>query len=309
MANTLTETGRAAFLTGTANWSTGLSTTGSIMACLITTTATTTGIKLISGTTPGATTSITATAHGFTTGDLVSISGVGGTLAANGIWQITSTGANAFTIQDPVTGLAVVSTGETWTSGGYALNLGPSAAGSTWGSFSAALIGSGTALTSLTETGLGSGGAGATAWTETDGTANAAGVTFTAVSGAVVSGVMLVATTNVGALTGTPVPLAWIDGQMIVTCAAPLAAGTTLYVERLPATIPNATVLSFSDGTTATLTASPLQYARTVTVSSTTVAMTARAQAPALGSGLPVTPNGGNISITWDPNGYKIFKL
>jgi hypothetical protein len=58
--------------------------------------------------------------------------------------------------------------------------------------------------------------------------------------------------------------------------------------------------LSFSDGTTATLSSAGTQYNRTLPVASTTVSAGARATAPALGSGLPVTTNGGNISVTWD---------
>ncbi len=42
--------------------------------------------------------SITDVAHGYITGQTVSISGVGGNTAANGIWVITKTGANTFTL-------------------------------------------------------------------------------------------------------------------------------------------------------------------------------------------------------------------
>jgi hypothetical protein len=311
MANTLTETGRAALLTGTASWATGKGASGTIQAALVTTGSFTTGIKAITGATVATPCVVTATSHGFTNGDVVVISGVGGTLTANGVFQIASVATNTFALTDYVTGLNIVGLGA-YTSGGVAVNLGPSASGATWASFSANLVGSGVALTSLTETGLGTGGAGLTAWTETDGTANAATVTFSAVSGSVVSGVMLLATASSvsGTLAGTDIPIAWIDGQMIVTAASIVTAGTTLYVERLPAPIANGTVLSFGDGNPATMTALANQYARQLTVSSYTNTVAGyRATAPATGSGLPVTPNGGNISITWDANQYKIFKL
>jgi hypothetical protein len=42
--------------------------------------------------------SVTCNAHGFVTGDLVVISGVGGPLSANGEWAITVTGPNTFTL-------------------------------------------------------------------------------------------------------------------------------------------------------------------------------------------------------------------
>jgi hypothetical protein len=48
---------------------------------------------------------------------------------------------------------------------------------------------------------------------------------------------------------------------------------------------------------------------RTLTVSSTTVTAGGRALSPYTGSGLPVTPNGGNIVYTFDNGPNKIFAL
>jgi hypothetical protein len=293
MANALHESGRNAFLSGTANWINGKGGAGAIQAALVTTTTFTTGIKQITGCTAATPPVVTSTAHGFANGDVVCISGVGGTLNANGIFVIAGVAANTYQLTDYVLGTNVVGTG-TYTSGGVAVNLGPTV--STWAGYSANLVGTAVALSGNTEV---------------QGTANASSATFTAVSGAVAAGIMLIATASPtsGTLTGTDIPIAWIDGQVIVTSAAQLTAGTTLAVERLPAPIPTATVLSFGDGTTATMTTLAAQFARTLTVSSTTVSPGTRATAPATGSGLPVTPNGGNISVTWDPNQYKIFKL
>jgi Tfp pilus assembly protein PilX len=54
--------------------------------------------KAITGATKTNPITITCTGHGYATGDMVVISNVGGTLAANGEWTITVTGANTFTL-------------------------------------------------------------------------------------------------------------------------------------------------------------------------------------------------------------------
>ena len=58
--------------------------------------------KTITGATNATPISITATAHGYNTGDSVTIVGVGGNTAANGTWTITVTGANTFTLNTSV---------------------------------------------------------------------------------------------------------------------------------------------------------------------------------------------------------------
>jgi hypothetical protein len=297
MANCLLETGRNALLAGTANWATGKGASGAIQAALITYTTFTTAMKQITGCTVATPGVVTATAHGFANGDVVLISGVGGTLTANGIFVIAGVATNTFQLTDYVTGANVTTVG-TYTSGGIAINLGTSLGG-TWANYSANLVGAGVALSGNTEA---------------SGIASAGNTTFPAVTGAVCSAVALIATASAvsGTLAGTDIVIGWIDGQMIVTAAAAIAAATTLPVERLPAAIASATVLSFDDGTSATLTSGGTQFARTLAVSSTTVSAGARATAPATASGLPVTPNGGNISITWDTVGSQhvgIFKL
>lgn len=54
--------------------------------------------KAITGATKTNPITITCTAHGFVTGDLVVIAGVGGTVAANGEWTITVVNSNSFTL-------------------------------------------------------------------------------------------------------------------------------------------------------------------------------------------------------------------
>lgn len=69
--------------------------------------------KTISAATNASPISITATGHGFSTGDIVHISGVAGNTAANNVWQITVVDANTFTLNG--------STGNaSYTSGGLA---------------------------------------------------------------------------------------------------------------------------------------------------------------------------------------------
>ena len=302
MANALFESGRNAFLAGTANWASGKGGSGAIQAALIHTSTYTTGIKAISGATTGAgAAAVTATSHGFTNGDVVVITGVGGTTTANGLWQIGGVTTNAFNLLDYYTGTQGTLVG-TYTSGGVAINLGPSASGATWASFSANLLGAAVVVGSPTEA---------------QGIASGAGITFTSVpvgSGYPATGIMLLATASSTAntLASTDIPIAWIDGQMIVTCAAAISTATTLPVEKLAGPVASGTVLAFSDGNAATLSSAASPFARTLAVLSTTVTAGARATAPATGSGLPVTPNGGNISVTWDTVGSQhvgIFKL
>jgi hypothetical protein len=67
--------------------------------------------KSITGATNAAPISITCTAHGYSTGDTVVIASVGGNTNANGTWEITSTGANTFTLDGSVGNAAYTSGG------------------------------------------------------------------------------------------------------------------------------------------------------------------------------------------------------
>jgi hypothetical protein len=60
---------------------------------------------------------ITSTGHGRLTNDLVSIVGVGGNTAANGLRRVTVIDANSFTLSDPLTGDSIAGNGA-YTSGG-----------------------------------------------------------------------------------------------------------------------------------------------------------------------------------------------
>lgn len=54
---------------------------------------------------------VTATAHGFATGDLVMIFGHTTNIAANGIFRVTTLSANTFSLQDYQTGANIVGSG------------------------------------------------------------------------------------------------------------------------------------------------------------------------------------------------------
>lgn len=61
---------------------------------------------------------VTATSHGLNTGDLVMINGHATNIAANGIFKITKTSANAFSLQNYVTGANIAGSGGGAGSGG-----------------------------------------------------------------------------------------------------------------------------------------------------------------------------------------------
>ena len=68
--------------------------------------------KSITGATNASPIVITCTSHGYSTGDLVSINAVGGNTAANGVWDITVTGVNTFSL-DGSTGNGAYTSGGT----------------------------------------------------------------------------------------------------------------------------------------------------------------------------------------------------
>lgn len=286
--NGLFEKGREGFLDGTLDWD-----TQTFSAALMDLNTADVGVKAITGATNATPIVITATSHGYTNGDLVFIDGVGGNLAANGFWKIANQAANTFELTDPITGSNAAGSAA-YTSGGYAVNYGPSASGDNWDDFDGTLVG--------TKTNLGSP-------TVTAGVADAADVTFTSVTGASVEAVGIFRDTGTAS---TSRMVALVTGKQIVTCAVTASASaTSITVDKLLYAIPNSTVLTFSNGATATMTALANAGDRSITVSALAAQVTAnsRALSVATGSGLPVTPNGGNIVVTWDNGANKIFKL
>ncbi len=288
MVNGLSEKGREGFLDGSADFD-----TDTISAGLLDLGTADVGIKAISGATNASPIVITATSHGFSNGDIVFIDGVGGNLAANGKWKIANVTANTFELTRVDDGVNVTGSAS-YTSGGYAVCLGPSASGDNWDDFSAALVGSLVNLASKTVTA---------------GVADAADVTFTAVSGNTVEAVALIKNTGTES---TSRFLGLWTGKIMVTLAADAAvSATTIWVEKLPEAIASGTVLIFSNGKSATLSAQANAGARSISVNALSDAITAGhvALAPVLNSGLPVTPNGGNITVAWSSGDNRIFKL
>jgi hypothetical protein len=285
MVNALFEKGREGFLDGTLDWD-----TQTFSAALLDLNTADVGVKAITGATNATPIVVTATAHGFTNGDLVFVDAVGGNLAANGFWKIANVAANTFELTNPVSAANAVGSAA-YTSGGYAVNYGPSASGDNWDDFDGTLVGAKVNLT---------------AQTATNGVADAADVTFTAVTGASCEAVAIFRDTGT---TTTSRMVCLVTGKQIVTADATLTAGTALVVEPVAAGIPNGTVLTFSTGQTATVNATVNAGDRVITVLSTTITSGGRALAPATGSGLPVTPNGGNIVVAWAGAPNFIFKL
>jgi len=251
-----------------------------------------TGVKAITGATNATPIVITATSHGFSNGDYVYIDGVGGNLSANGIYKIANVAANTFELQR-LDGTNVAGTAA-YTSGGYAVCLGPSASGDNWDDFDGCLIGTATALASRTVT---------------SGVFDAADTTITAVSGNSVEAAAIFEDT------GTPSTsrvLQLVTGKHNVTVAADAASSaTTIWVEPLAEAIANGTTLTFSNGKQATLSAGASAGDRSLTVSALANAITAGNQtlAPKTSSGFPVTPNGGDITINYSNGNYKIFGI
>lgn len=286
MTNSLFENGRNNYLVGALNWTSDVN-----AGALLDLTQSTTSCKQISGATNATPIVITATSHGFTNGDVVYISGVGGNLSANGLWLVASTTTNTFAITD-FSGNNVVGSGG-YTSGGRAVDMGPSIS-TNWSELSGCLVGS---LTNLSGESASSG------------IANASTLTFTSVSGNTCQALALMK--NTGTSTTSKL-IALISGDFIVSCAKTSTSSTTsLPVDPLKYGIPNGTTLTFSNGAACTLTAQAAAGDRALTVSSTAATISAGnvALAPQLNSGLPVAPNGNNIVVTWDSGSNKIFKL
>jgi hypothetical protein len=288
--NSLAEKGREGFLDGTLDWD-----TNSFKAMLMDPVAfTDTGVKAITGATNATPIVITATAHGFTNGDLVFIDNVGGNLAANGYWKIANQAANTFELTDPITGANAVGSAA-YTSGGFVINYGPSTSGDNLDDIDGCRVGTDQTLTSPTVT---------------QGVANAANPTFPTVAGGNV--VRAIAVYKDTGTASTSRIVGYVTGKIIVrTSKAASISATSMDIEKLPFGLPSGTVLTFSDGKTATLSALANAGDRTLTVTAlaAAVAVDKVALAAITGSNFPMTTNGGNIVVAWDTGVNKIFKL
>src|SRR5882757_7617926 len=147
MVNALFEKGREGFLDGTLDWD-----TQTFSAALLDLNTASVGVKQITSSTNATPIVVTATAHGFTNGDLVFIDGHVTNTAANGFWKIANVAANTFELTNPVSAANAVGNGVGGATG-YAVNYGISASGDNWDDFVAGIVGAKVNLTSPTVVG------------------------------------------------------------------------------------------------------------------------------------------------------------
>jgi hypothetical protein len=289
MVNALFENGRQGILDDSINFN-----TDTIAVALLDLNTADVGIKQITSSTNATPIVVTTSAaHGFTTGDLVYIGDHLVNTAGNGLWQIGAAAGSTFSLLDPVSGGNSVGNG-VGAATGYCVNYGPSAVSDNYDDFDGALVGAKVSLASKTFV---------------QGVFDAADPTFTSVSGASVEAILVFKDTGTNS---TSRVIAIITGRHIVTAdALASSSATTIVVEPLRGSIASGAVLAFSNGASATLSAPGVVGDRTLTVSALAANITAgsRALASAVGSGLPVTPNGGNILVTFDNGANRIFKL
>lgn len=153
-----------------------------------------------------------------------------------------------------------------------------------------------------------------------DGVLNAGNPTFTAVTaGAAITGILIYqssAVTGGGDVAATSQRvIAVLDGKFRFTVAAGAAGGaTSVSVDALTLGIANGAVATQISGTgpaTITLTAMAAAGGRTLTVSALGSALSADAvyEVSYTGAGLPITPNGGDIAVTFSAGANKILRI
>lgn len=277
--------------------------TNTIRAALIREGVSTTAMKPITGASNATPIVITATAHGWANGDFVMISGVGGNLAANGLFRIANQAANTFELQTTLdngnTWTNVVGSGA-YTSGGYAVRLTTTQFVS---DFTSAKVGTDQTLgTKTTNSPLA-------------GVADAADPTWTAVAnpGSAVVGVLVF---QFGTNDADSRVIGWWDSKVRVVCAAAAANGaTSLAVEPLQAPIASGAAATFTNGLAVTLSSGAAVGARSLSVTAlggTGVPAGHGADYlvnPGSNQQLPLTPNGGNITFAIDANQFRLFSL
>lgn len=291
MANSLIDLGgRQKFLEGGIAYL-----TDTIKAQLLDLATAGTANKLITSVT-GAVSPITCTsaAHGFSNGQIVVVGGVGGNLAANQLAKLANVTANTFDLQTLHNSLAMTGSGA-YTSGGYVFNLDLAQ----WLSDANASA-QGAAVTLAGKTSS-LGVANATAWTHS----------AVVVGANPIRAFILYKDTGVA---GTSPVFLFDDGkfQVEVDAAAALNA-TSIVTLPLPGGIPNGTVLTFSNGVSATLTAAGNFGDRALTVSAIAAGIVAghTADVTSTNANLPSPTNGTmNVQITPDAvSGYGLFRL
>lgn len=144
--------------------------------------------------------------------------------------------------------------------------------------------------------------------TVTSGVFDAADATFTAVAaGAAIDYAVIYKDTGSAATS----PLLYIiDGKFGIVCAAAASSSaTSITVDPLLQPLANGSTVVFG-AVTATLTAGASAGARTLTVSALSGGISqGTAGVPSAQGGLPVTPNGGDLTLAFDSGASKIFSL
>ena len=284
MSARLFDNGRNSFNTG------GLNYTGdTIKAMLLDTSATGTFLKAITAASNANPVVYTSAAHGFSNNDVLVVGGIVGNLSANQSGLAVSVAANTFDLNTlDGNGVAVQGSGA-YVSGGYAVDL-------TQAVFVAGILGNrvGTDQTLAGKT-------------SSRGIANATSpITWPNVpAGNPAQAVILY--DAAGGSDAANRLIAWNDGKVRIKIQkAVVATDTTIIITPLTAQIwdgatGSAPVINWSDGHSSTLNAAANQGADSLTVTSQAaggVALDSTADVTAFGAGLPVTPNGGNISLT-----------
>jgi hypothetical protein len=282
MSTRLFEIGREK-LADDADWD-----TDTIKMKLLDLATTDTMVKAITAITNASPMVVTSNSHGFSDGDPICIYDVLGITAANGTWQVASSTANTFALKTLKDGLN--STGNAaYTSGGKVINLKAANLGQ---------IDGGSVGTDQT---LGS-------KTLANGVLDAADPTFPGFTGNATGGVIY---KDTGSAATSP-PLVWNDGkQQVVVAADAASSATTIWVEPLAGPIANGTVVVFSNGISATLTAGATAGQRTLTVSAISGAIAAghTADVTTTGAGFPVVNSGMALTVQFDNGANKIAKL
>lgn len=237
----------------------------------------------------------TSAAHGAANGDIILTGGILGNFSTNQLGRAASVTANTFQMVTLEGAGIAVAGSSAYLSGGWMVNL-------TQATFVADIIqGSG-------RVGTDPGPLAGT--TDVGGVLSATNFTWTAVSQAYVGqqAWAIIFYSAAGGSDATNRLIAINDGKLQVVCNTNAAgSATTVLVEPLIAGIPNGSVLWFSNGQSATLTAAANQGDRALAVSALSGAIPAGHQADVIATiaGLPITPNGGNINfqvpLLWYP--------
>lgn len=245
-------------------------------------------IGLISSSTNATPIVVTQTSHGYSNNDIVVIGGHLVNTAANGTWKIAGVTTNTYQLTTLLDGVNSTGNG-VGAATGWAIDI-------TTGSVLADVLANtnGTDATLSTQTLTGD-------------VFNAAAWTYTGLSATQVSATAIYDNTASNDL------IAFIDGRLqiyVVTQAN--SSATSIAVQRLAAALPNGSVIVFSNGASATLTAQANIGDTSLTVSSLAANVTRQSTADVytLGVGLPMTPGaGGSLQFTPDAGVNKVFVL